>query len=393
MKIRTVQLGDMLVSADSGFASGEDTSDGVAQVRMNNVTRDGNLDMSVIRRVPADTNRVAKYALHPGDVVFNSTNSPELVGKTALFSGFKEPILFSNHFLRLRFNRDVTEPAFMSWWLNRQWQRRRFESLCTRWVNQASVRKDDLLDLELQLPALPEQRRIAEVLEQADRLRRTRRYALELSDTFLPATFLEMFGDPVTNPKGWERATISELGAVETGSTPPREMSEFYGDAIEWIKSDNIGLAQPFPTRATEGLSAAGMAVGTVVGTGSILVTCIAGSETSIGNVVLCDRGVAFNQQINAVTPHSDVDSWFLYGLLLTVKPLIQRSTTLAMKRMITKSKLEQLLLMKPPLPHQRRFADLVRGHERLRAAQRESLRQAEHLFQSLLHRAFAEGM
>jgi type I restriction enzyme S subunit len=46
-----------------------------------------------------------------------------------------------------------------------------------------------------------------------------------------------------------------------------------------------------------------------------------------------------------------------------------------------------------PKLAHQQRFADLVRGHERLRAAQRESLRQAEHLFQSLLQRAFEEGL
>jgi type I restriction enzyme S subunit len=53
---------------------------------------------------------------------------------------------------------------------------------------------------------------------------------------------------------------------------------------------------------------------------------------------------------------------------------------------------LAELNIPVPPLPLQQRFADLVRGHERLRAAERESLRQAEHLFQSLLHRAFAEA-
>jgi type I restriction enzyme S subunit len=240
------------------------------------------------------------------------------------------------------------------------------------------------------LPELPEQQRIAALLDQADRLRRTRRYALELTSTFLPAAFLEHFGDPVANSRGWEPATVADLGDVETGNTPPRENAEYYGDAIEWVKSDNISLAQVQPTRAVEGLSEKGIAVGRFVGPGSLLLTCIAGSETSIGNVVLTDRRVAFNQQINAVTPHRGVDPRFLYGLFVTAKPTLQRSTTLAMKRMLTKGKLEQLLLIRPPIPAQQRFSAVVERVERLRTVQREALRQAEHLFASLLHCAFS---
>ncbi len=252
-----------------------------------------------------------------------------------------------------------------------------------------AINRDDLEEIEIPLPALPEQQRIAGRLEQADRQVQTRRYALELTDTFLPATFLELFGNPVANPRGWERARICELGDVETGNTPPRETADYYGSAIEWIKSDNISLAQMHPSNATEGLSEKGIEVGRIVETGSLLLTCIAGSETSIGNVVLTDRRVAFNQQIKALTPHQDVDPQFLYGLFLAAKPMIQRNTTLAMKRMITKGKLEQLVLVKPPLPLQQKFAALVERVEGLRAVQREALRQAEHLFASLLARAF----
>ena len=177
---------------------------------------------------------------------------------------------------------------------------------------------------------------------------------------------------------------------MQTGNTPPRENADYYGNAIEWIKSDNINLSRMHPSKATEGLSDKGIEVGRVVEAGSLLLTCIAGSETSIGNVVLTDRRVAFNQQINAVTPHRGVDPRFLYGLFLAAKPMIQRNTTLAMKRMITKGKLEELVLIKPPPPLQQKFAALVERVERLRAVQRESLRQAEHLFASLLHRAFS---
>ncbi len=247
-----------------------------------------------------------------------------------------------------------------------------------------------LRETNVRYPCDADQERIAGQLEQAERLRRTRRYALELSNTFLPSAFLQLFGDPITNPRAWDRARLCDLGKVETGNTPPREDKTSYGDAVEWIKSDNITLDNLHPTRATEMLSQTGLALGTTVDVGSLLVTCIAGSVRSIGNVVITDRRVAFNQQINAITPRADVVPLFLYGLMLAAKLLIQRSSTEAMKRMITKSKLEELVLIKPPLPLQQHFAALVERVDGLRSVQRESLRQSEHLFASLLHKAFA---
>ena len=196
-------LDDLLCDAQSGFASGERASDGVIQLRMNNVSTDGTLNLADMLRVPASKAQVAKYRLLPGDVLFNSTNSPELVGKTTIFHGYPEPVVFSNHFLRLRVDRGKLDPRYLARWFTHQWNQRVFQGLCTQWVNQAAVRKDDLLALQVPLPPLPEQQRIAAILERADRLRRLRRYALELSEGYLQAVFVEMFGDPVRNPKGW----------------------------------------------------------------------------------------------------------------------------------------------------------------------------------------------
>ena len=134
----------------------------------------------------------------------------------------------------------------------------------------------------------------------------------------------------------------------------------------------------------------AGERVGTVVEPGSLLLTCIAGSIISIGNVVLTNRRVSFNQQINAITPHSGVDPLFLYALMLAAKPLVQRGATEAMKKMITKGKLEALLLFKPPLAEQREFARVLDLWSRMRQTSRESFRQSDHLFHTLLHEAFA---
>ena len=68
---------------------------------------------------------------------------------------------------------------------------------------------------EIPLPPLPEQKRIAAILDKADAIRRKRRQAIKLADDFLRATFLDMFGDPVTNPKGWE---VKELLTISQTS-------------------------------------------------------------------------------------------------------------------------------------------------------------------------------
>ena len=64
---------------------------------------------------------------------------------------------------------------------------------------------------EIPLPPLPEQKRIAAILDKANAIRRKRQQAIQLADDFLRAVFLDMFGDPVTNPKGWEVRPLSEL--------------------------------------------------------------------------------------------------------------------------------------------------------------------------------------
>jgi type I restriction enzyme S subunit len=133
---------------------------------MNNVDTRGNLVWDDFLRVPADAATVTRYQLTSGDVVFNNTNSTELVGKSALFSGYPEPVVFSNHFTRLRAVPNKLAPAYLAAWLLQQWQSRVFENLCNRWIGQSAVKNDKLLALEIPLPPLPEQQRIAAVLSE-----------------------------------------------------------------------------------------------------------------------------------------------------------------------------------------------------------------------------------
>ena len=164
---RWATLGNLVCEAKSGFACGSrDPEGGVIQLRMNNVDTRGNFVWAEYIRVPADYKTIEVNKLASGDVLFNNTNSTELVGKSALFEGYKEPVVYSNHFTRIRTIQNALIPEFLAAWVNHQWQMCVFENICNRWIGQSAVKPDKLLGLDFPLPPLSEQKRIAAILRE-----------------------------------------------------------------------------------------------------------------------------------------------------------------------------------------------------------------------------------
>jgi type I restriction enzyme, S subunit len=117
------------------------------------------------------------------------------------------------------------DPSFLYYWLRTN--RRRLEALGNG-ATFKEVSKAVVARIEIDLPPLPEQQRIAAVLDRADDIRRKRNEAITIAEQLLHSTFLELFGDPVANPKGWPRSTFgSQLDLLEYG---PRFYNEKYSD-------------------------------------------------------------------------------------------------------------------------------------------------------------------
>ncbi|MFE1825680.1 restriction endonuclease subunit S [Streptomyces yangpuensis] len=251
------------------------------------------------------------------------------------------------------------------------------------------LNREDAYAKSVLLPSLPEQKRIAAVLDQVDTLRGKRREAIALLDDLSQSIFIDMFGDPASLNSSWERKTIGELGAVVTGNTPSRAKPEHYGDGIEWIKTDNIRPPKLNPGQAAERLTAAGERVGRVVPAEAILVTCIAGSPESIGNSALAGRRVAINQQINAFIPEGPLPRFMLEQIRVG-KALIQRKSTGAMTGLVNKSQFSSISLLVPPVDRQQEFVRRVECVDSERARNVQHLATLDELFTSLQHRAFS---
>lgn len=240
----------------------------------------------------------------------------------------------------------------------------RNQDMFTRFVKRGS-RQGKTVDLKrwltYEIPVYDEasQAEIVDHLDRAQLLIELRQKQLEKLDELIKARFVELFGDPRSNPYGFPKKMLKNTCRVVTGNTPTRSVEEYYGDYVEWIKTDNIVSGLLNPTKATESLSEEGMKVGRTVEKDSILMACIAGSIASIGRVCVTDRTVAFNQQINAVVPE-EYDILFLYILLQLSKEYLVEEINMALKGILSKSKLEEKEFIVPPMELQNRFSDFV---------------------------------
>nr|WP_269144477.1 restriction endonuclease subunit S [Methylicorpusculum oleiharenae] len=207
---------------------------------MNNVKPDGSWDWSKERRVPATTRQLAKYSLQSGDILFNATNSPEQVGKSALFQKSDEPVTFSNHFLRLKVKKSKVDERYLIRYLASLWKKRVFENMVDAWVNQATVQRDSFLALKIPVPPLAEQKRIAAILDKADSLRRKNQQAIQLADQFLRAVFLDLFGDPMTNPKGWDEIELKKIADIRSGVTKGKKVDLATAVTLPYMRVANV---------------------------------------------------------------------------------------------------------------------------------------------------------
>lgn len=326
---------------------------------------------------------LADYEIRPGDVLVTTMGT---IGRAAVAPNGLGQTIIDSHLFRMRFDTDRVYPPYLSYALNSGFVAAQL-SRTARGAIMDGLNTTILRECVVPFPSISEQQRIAGLLEQADSLRRTRRYALELCDSFLPAAFLELFGDPVRNAKGWSSEAICELGKVTTGGTPPSGKSGMFGGSIPFLTPGDLEVNTAQSNRF---LTEVGATANGTVRAGSTMVCCIG---ATIGKADVARVRSAFNQQINAVEWSARInDSFGLYIMRFFAKLVADRgrSTTLPI---LKKSAFEEIHIPVPPLPLQQQFATLVERHERLRATQREALRQAEHLFQTLLHRAFSEGV
>ena len=268
----------------------------------------------------------------------------------------------------------------------------------TPWITgstRAKLTKAGASKIQVPLPPLAEQKRIAGILDTADALRVKRREALAQLDTLTQSIFLDMFGDPVTNPMGWEVTTVSRIGSVQGGlqvtskrrslpiERPYLRVANVFRGFLELDEIKTIRLTESELLRTSLDYE-------------DILIVEGHGNKAEIGRCARwdgsIDQCVHQNHLIRLRCDRSKASPIYVENFINSPggrRGLIGTSRTTSGLNTISVSKVRGSEIQLPSLHLQHRFAAIVESIERQKASQRTHLAELDTLFAALQSRAF----
>lgn len=276
---------------------------------------------------------------------------------------------------------------YLFWWLKSH--RAEIENL-GRGATFKEVSKKIVENIEIPLPPLAEQKRIAEILDAADTLRVKRREALAELDALLQSTFLDMFGNPVTNPKGWEVVTFGGIGESRLGKMLDNGKSRGF-DQYPYLANINVQWGQILLENLRSMEFSEAEREEFALHDGDLLI-CEGGE---VGRTAIWHNGkrnVFFQKALHRLRLNLDkaLPDYTYYCILFMAKNgALNDHVNSATIAHLTGVKLKKIPIPLPPLSLQRRFAAIVEGVERQKIRMRAHGAELDALFASLQSRAF----
>ena len=180
--------------ADVRYGSSRPAVDGgkYPYLRMNNITYGGELDLSDVKRIDVPENELDKCTVRRGDVLFNRTNSKELVGKTCVYDR-DEMMVLAGFVIRVRVN-DRVLPEFLSAFLNTDFSKKTLSEMCKAAIGQANINAQEMQNIGLYLPPLELQRQFVQFKKQVDKSKLEVQKSLEKLEVLKKALMQKYFG-------------------------------------------------------------------------------------------------------------------------------------------------------------------------------------------------------
>ncbi|GCA76229.1 hypothetical protein MiTe_03069 [Microcystis aeruginosa NIES-2520] len=256
-----------------------------------------------------------------------------------------------------------------------------------RGVTQQNISKSIVEKLEIPLPPLEEQRRIAAILDKADGVRRKRKEAIRLTEELLKSTFLEMFGDPVTNPKGWEKIKLGNLCTIVRGGSP-RPINDYLGGSIPWIKiGDATEGDDIYIHKTAEAIKPDGVKKSRYLEPGSLI---FANCGVSLGFArILKIAGCIHDGWLAFSDLDKSINQIFLLKLLNSITEHFRAIAPAGTQPNLNTTIMKNFEIPIPPIDLQEKFAVVSHYLTDIIQKNSEMFKESENLFNSLLQKAF----
>lgn len=386
-------LGELLASLESGGrAKGGSVAYGIPSIGAEHLDDYGRLHFSSMKYVPKDY----YYSMNTGKIFKGDilvVKDGATTGKVSFVDNdfpYQESAV-NEHVFIVRTNKHLLDPQFAFYYLYSSIGK--LQILADfRGSAQGGISRGFVDKVHLPLPPLPMQKQIAEILEKADEAKQKRKEANKLTDEFLQSVFIEMFGDPAKNPKGWETKKLQQIcieiadidhnmpKAVEKG-VPFISAKDLLDDGS--ISFDEVkNISEEDYTRLSKKIKPQ---------RGDIIYSRI-GAKLGKARLVKTDKKFLASYSCCTIRPNNNLINLTYLCSFLDSKFCLRQATEnirgigvpdLGMDR------IKSFIIPYPPISLQQHFAEIVNKTEALKEKQKQSEQELENLFQSLMQRAF----
>lgn len=311
---REVPIGSYVVRSQYGLNSVSARDGNTPIIGMKDMV-EGKITGHAWARVHVGEDEAASYRLLKGDVLLNRTNSADLVGKVSLWDR-EEDAVFASYIVRFQFDRDRAFPEFVNHYLNWDRSQQKLKQISTRGVSQANINPTTFQNhFMVSWPSLPEQRRIAAILDEWDEAIATAEKLIWVRKGRKAGLLKSIY----FGASNWFDATIMELAEVIGGGTPSTKKRVYWDGDISWCTpTDVTDLNTRYIERTERHISQSGLTASNAVllPIGSIILC----SRASVGECAINLVPMATNQGFQNLVPRDPADRYFLYYLVQAYK-------------------------------------------------------------------------
>lgn len=237
------------------------------------------------------------------------------------------------------------------------------------------------------LPPLATQKKIAAILDAADDYRKKTKALIDKYDQLAQSLFLDMFGDPVTNPKGWEIVKFSDVGKLDRGKSKhrPRNAPELLGGKYPLVQTGDVANSGGYIADYKSTYSELGLKQSKLWKAGTLCITIAA----NIAKTGILTFDACFPDSVVGFLPNKTTNAEYVQNWLSFLQRALEDSAPESAQKNINLAILRNLDFPLPPMLLQNQFAERIELIEQQKQQAKTSLKKAEDLFNSLLQRAF----
>ena len=374
-----------------------DEMDAVVCMRTKNVQAD--LDESDLIAIPPKFVRRDEQYLREGDILVSSANSWELVGKSCWVPNLEFRATAGGFISILRANRARVVPRYLYHWITSPSVKHALRHCGRQTTNISNLSFERALALPIPLPfpddpdlSLAEQKRIAAILDKADTVRRSQQDALIQAGGLLEATFVEMFGDPVTNPRRWDTYKLSDLSTRVTVGIVVKPASYYVPEGVPALRSMNVRANRIDPNNLVYFSPEDNESILTKTRVWENDVVLVRSGQPGTAAVVPKSMDGVNAIDILIVSPDPlRVSSWYLACFFNSEagKRMVLGQQRGQIQKHLNVGSLNRVVVPVAPLPEQRRFDSIVGKIFDLKSQVEQSADGMNDLFNSLVQRAF----